>query len=281
MAARGEYAERVRQLEEVRERNARRIERRPQIVFENLTRQRSTFTRTEIAREVFRCIDDGERFQKLMARLEGSPELVVVRPNLIRDGEVIEPARYTTRRRYALVRRHDWDRADQCQGSECTQSAKVGEPMGCGQWLKLRNGRFAVSTPGVLFSNSSVSAFGTGIQLGNNGYVDDFDGVNWLGNGTAISCPAGLSNAGENIRIRGGGIDKTAPQLACEFVVDDLSMDDNSVEFNNQGGSGLFTAVHFENSTGCASPLFATDGCNSLPTPRSRTPRCLMRPGDR
>jgi Ti-type conjugative transfer relaxase TraA len=97
MAARGEYAERARQLEEVRERNAQRIERRPEIVFENLTRQRSTFARTDIAREVFRCIDDGEPFRKLMARLEGSPELVILTPNLIRDGEVVEAARYTTR----------------------------------------------------------------------------------------------------------------------------------------------------------------------------------------
>ena len=88
MAARGEYAERARQLEEVRERNARRIERRPEIVFENLTRQRSTFTRNDIAREVFRCVDDGERFRKLMARLEGSPELVMLTTNLIRDVEV-------------------------------------------------------------------------------------------------------------------------------------------------------------------------------------------------
>ncbi|MBF6571391.1 MAG: MobA/MobL family protein [Candidatus Binataceae bacterium] len=72
MAARGEYAERARQLEEVRERNARRIERRPEIVFENLTRQRSTFARNDLACEVFRCVDDGERFRKLMVRLEGS-----------------------------------------------------------------------------------------------------------------------------------------------------------------------------------------------------------------
>ena len=63
MAARGEYAERARQLEEVRERNARRIERSPEIVLDNLTRQRSTFTRTDIAREVLRCIDEADRFR--------------------------------------------------------------------------------------------------------------------------------------------------------------------------------------------------------------------------
>jgi Ti-type conjugative transfer relaxase TraA len=105
MEARGQYAERAQQFEEVRERNARRIERRPEIVLENLTRQRSTFTRNEIAREVFRCIDDGERFRNLMARLEGSRELAVLTPNLIRDGEVIEPARCTTRTMLAIEAR--------------------------------------------------------------------------------------------------------------------------------------------------------------------------------
>lgn len=96
MEARGAYAERARQLEEVRERNARRIERRPEIVFENLTRQQSTFRRMDLAREIFRYIDDGERFRNLMDRLEASRELVKLTPDLIRNGEVIEPARYTT-----------------------------------------------------------------------------------------------------------------------------------------------------------------------------------------
>ncbi|MGH7814646.1 MAG: Ti-type conjugative transfer relaxase TraA [Candidatus Binataceae bacterium] len=105
MVARGEYAERARQLEEVRERNAGRIERRPEIVLENLTRQRSTFTRTDMARELFRNIDDGERFRKVMGRLEGSRELVMLTPELIRDGETIQPARYTTRTMLAIEAR--------------------------------------------------------------------------------------------------------------------------------------------------------------------------------
>jgi Ti-type conjugative transfer relaxase TraA len=102
MAARGEYAERARQLEAVRERNARRIERRPEIVFENLTRQQSTFRRADIAREVFRYIDEGERFRNLMTHLEGSREIVMLTPNLIRHGEMVEPARYTTRTMLAI-----------------------------------------------------------------------------------------------------------------------------------------------------------------------------------
>jgi Ti-type conjugative transfer relaxase TraA len=121
MAARGEYAERARQLEEVRERNARRIERSPEIVLDNLTRQRSTFTRTDIAREVFRCIDEGDRFRNLMARLEGSPELVVLTPNLIRDGHMIEPVRYTTHTMLAIEGRM----AETAQQMAATQSHPV------------------------------------------------------------------------------------------------------------------------------------------------------------
>src|SRR5713226_4740957 len=75
MRGRGEYAERARRLEEVRERNAQRIEQKPEIVFDNLTRRQSTFTRRDIARDVFRYIDEGDRFRNLMARLEGSVEL--------------------------------------------------------------------------------------------------------------------------------------------------------------------------------------------------------------
>ena len=93
MRARGEQPQRFRQLEQVRERNARRIEQRPEIVFDNLTRRQSTFTRCDIAREVFRYVDDGERFRNLMARLEASPELVA----LGAAGSVAEEIRYSTR----------------------------------------------------------------------------------------------------------------------------------------------------------------------------------------
>jgi Ti-type conjugative transfer relaxase TraA len=96
MRARGEYAERARLLDEVRERNAQKIEHRPELVFEHLTNRQSTFTRNDLAREIFRYIDDQERFRNLMGRLEASRELVLLAPEVkSRGGE--EPARYTTR----------------------------------------------------------------------------------------------------------------------------------------------------------------------------------------
>jgi Ti-type conjugative transfer relaxase TraA len=124
MRARGAYTERARRLEEVRERNAQRIEANPEIVFDNLTRRQSTFTRRDLAREVFRYIDDGERFRNLMARLEGSPELVPL-TSAVKDerGNVIEPVRYTTREMLAVEARM----AERAQEMADTRTHGVGE----------------------------------------------------------------------------------------------------------------------------------------------------------
>jgi Ti-type conjugative transfer relaxase TraA len=106
MRARGEYAERFRQLEAVRERNALKIEQKPEIVLENLTRRQSTFTRRDIAREVFRYIDDAERFRTMMARIEGSPELLRLVPAVLdQRGNLLEPERYTTHEMLAIESR--------------------------------------------------------------------------------------------------------------------------------------------------------------------------------
>jgi Ti-type conjugative transfer relaxase TraA len=124
MRARGEYAERARRLEEVRERNAEKIEAQPEIVFDNLTRRQSTFTRRELAREVFRYIDDGERFRNLLARLEGSPELVPLTSAVTDErGNIIEPVRYTTREMLAVESRM----AERAQEMADSKTHGVGE----------------------------------------------------------------------------------------------------------------------------------------------------------
>jgi Ti-type conjugative transfer relaxase TraA len=94
---RGERPQGARRLEELRERNARRIEQRPEIVFDKLTRQRSTFARHDLAREVVRYVDDVERFRGLMMRLERSPELVTLVLGTGGAGNAVADARYTTR----------------------------------------------------------------------------------------------------------------------------------------------------------------------------------------
>jgi Ti-type conjugative transfer relaxase TraA len=124
MRARGDYAERAHQLEGVRERNAQRIEAKPEIVFDNLTRRQSTFTHRDIAREVFRYIDQGDRFRNLMARLEGSPELVRL-AGAVKDerGHVLEPERYTIKEMLAVESRM----AERAQEMAGTRTHGVGE----------------------------------------------------------------------------------------------------------------------------------------------------------
>jgi Ti-type conjugative transfer relaxase TraA len=124
MRARGEYAERARRLEEVRERNAEKIEQKPEIVFDNLTRRQATFIRRDIAREVFRYTDEGERFRNLMGRLEGSPELVPLTSAVTDErGNVVEPVRYTTREMLAVESRM----AERAQEMADTKTHGVGE----------------------------------------------------------------------------------------------------------------------------------------------------------
>jgi Ti-type conjugative transfer relaxase TraA len=124
MRARGAHTERARRLEEVRERNAEKIEQKPEIVFDNLTQRQSTFTRRDMAREVFRHIDDGERFRNLMARLEGSPELVALTSAVTDErGNVVEPVRYTTREMLAVESRM----AERAQELADSKTHGVGE----------------------------------------------------------------------------------------------------------------------------------------------------------
>jgi len=124
MRQRGAYTERAQRLEEVRERNAQRIEQKPEIVFDHLTRRQATFTRRDMAREVFRYIDQGDRFRNLMGRLEGSAELIQL-TGAVKDerGQVIEPERYTTKEMLAVESRM----AERAQEMAETRTHGVGE----------------------------------------------------------------------------------------------------------------------------------------------------------
>ena len=73
---------------------------------------------------MFRYIDDGERFRNLMARLEGSAELVRLAP-AVKDerGNVVEPERYTTREMLAVESRM----AERAEEMADTRTHGVGE----------------------------------------------------------------------------------------------------------------------------------------------------------
>lgn len=84
--------------EERRAENARRIQRRPEIVLDLIMRERSVFDERDIAKILYRHIDDAALFQSLLARILQSPQTVRLdreRMDLVTGKRV--PAKYTTR----------------------------------------------------------------------------------------------------------------------------------------------------------------------------------------
>jgi len=92
MNRRGVEAERTQEHQATRELNAEKIKQRPELVLEVLTDKDAVFTRQDMAKELHRYIDGPEQFAAVLARLEGSRELV----RLSQDGKG-EPARFSTR----------------------------------------------------------------------------------------------------------------------------------------------------------------------------------------
>ncbi|NRP75604.1 ATP-dependent RecD-like DNA helicase [Ensifer psoraleae] len=90
--------ERLELQEEKRAENARRIQRRPEIVLDVITREKSVFDERDVAKVLHRYIDDPVIFQSLMARILQSPEtLRLEREQVAFATGIRTPAKYTTR----------------------------------------------------------------------------------------------------------------------------------------------------------------------------------------
>ncbi|AQS65456.1 MULTISPECIES: Ti-type conjugative transfer relaxase TraA [Rhizobium/Agrobacterium group] len=90
--------ERIELQEARRSENARRIQRRPEIVLELITREKSVFDERDVAKVLYRYIDDARLFQSLMVRILQSPEaLRLERERMNLATGVRELAKYTTR----------------------------------------------------------------------------------------------------------------------------------------------------------------------------------------
>ena len=99
MAVNGKEANRLTEERALRARNAAAIVADPGLLLPILTREKSVFDERDIARAVFRYVDDPATFEAVRLRLGTSPELVAVCPEVI-DPEterVIAQARFTTR----------------------------------------------------------------------------------------------------------------------------------------------------------------------------------------
>jgi Ti-type conjugative transfer relaxase TraA len=90
--------DRIEQFEAQREENARRILRRPEIVLDLLSSERSVFDSQDIAKVLHRYVDDAGTFQHLMTRILQSPDLLRIERESVdfATGERVR-ARYTTR----------------------------------------------------------------------------------------------------------------------------------------------------------------------------------------
>src|SRR6185437_90183 len=73
-AGRAAELERLALLERQRRDNARRIERRPELVLDMITREKSVFDERDVAKVLHRYIDDAATFQRLLARVQQSPD---------------------------------------------------------------------------------------------------------------------------------------------------------------------------------------------------------------
>jgi Ti-type conjugative transfer relaxase TraA len=90
--------ERIELQEERRSENARRIQRRPEIVLDLITREKSVFDERDVAKVLYRYIDDVALFQSLMVRILQSPEaLRLERERIDFATGIRKPAKYTTR----------------------------------------------------------------------------------------------------------------------------------------------------------------------------------------
>ena len=112
MERRGRTVSRVRLDEEAARRNAALIREKPEQVLTLISNEKSVFDRRDIARALHRVVDwkgdgsDGaEAFQTALAKVMASPALVELQAEQ-RDerGQVIEPARYSTREMVGIER---------------------------------------------------------------------------------------------------------------------------------------------------------------------------------
>ena len=91
--------ERVQSFREVQLRNLYRIVRRPETVFDIVTRHHATFMWGDVQKKLHQYVDNTELFQRLDARLRSSKELILLKMEGIQDseGRIEERAIYTTR----------------------------------------------------------------------------------------------------------------------------------------------------------------------------------------
>ena len=105
MQRRGQEVSRTRLDSEAARRNAELIREKPEQVLSIVTGEKSVFDRRDVVRALHRYIDHPELFQGAFAKAMGSTALVELAPEVRgASGEVLEPARYSTREMVEIER---------------------------------------------------------------------------------------------------------------------------------------------------------------------------------
>jgi Ti-type conjugative transfer relaxase TraA len=91
--------DKAKEFHDVQLRNLYRIIRKPEIIFEIVTKHHATFMWADIQKKLHQYVDDAHLFQRLEAKLKNSKELILLRLEGMRDpfGNIQDQAIYTTR----------------------------------------------------------------------------------------------------------------------------------------------------------------------------------------
>ncbi len=121
------------------------------------------------------------------------------------------------------------------------------------------------------FAMNDISGFGTGLQFGNNSFIDTFINNHIHDNGTQLNVPASIVQFGENITFLGGHFAGGMPfSNSCVNIQKAGSLHFIGVSFNQCGlmlsapANAVidFISDHFENSVGADSGGYITIGAS-------------------
>lgn len=129
----------------------------------------------------------------------------------------------------------------------------VGSGSAIGLWLGgdpagvvLPSGDFG---DGQMFYGVELLGFGTGIEWGNNAWLESFYSINLHNGATGIGAAAGATNSSENNIFFGGAIYNMSGAAVAQS--EDLQFVGVSFDFNGAPSTGgMYTACHFEQQTG-------------------------------
>ncbi|KAB7728126.1 hypothetical protein F5984_20485 [Rudanella paleaurantiibacter] len=119
-------------------------------------------------------------------------------------------------------------------------------------------------TSHLLLRNMAICAFGTGVELRQNAYIQNFNFVNIYANGIGVNVPGGIGwNAGERISLSQCSLFNNLTGLQASNGEADIylsmcSLDYNSVQINTTGTLIELHGCHIEGKNYSSAPIVAS-----------------------